>query len=330
MDSGYPPRVPRLVVLGAINVDLVVTADRLPAPGETVVGGLFARHHGGTAGNQAVAAARALRDGPRDGTVAMIGAAGLDELGQDALVALDREGVAISSVRRLDDVVTGVAVIVVDRAGENLIAVAPGANSSVGEEEAHHGFGTAVEGAGADRHVLLASLEVPVTTVASVTRAARFLGCMVVLNAAPADGAAVLLDAVDVLVVNEMELLQVAAALGGAGEAPASVDDAIDLLGSAHPVLSVVVTLGAAGALTQQGTTRTHHAAPSVDAVDATGAGDTFCGVLAAGLLEGLSLADAATRATHAASLSVTVPGAREGMPLRERIEEVTAGRRGG
>ena len=286
----------RLYVLGGINVDLVVRGVSLPAPGETVVGGRFEQYHGGKGGNQAVAASRWLRTGPLEGRVAILGAVGDDEMGRAARAALEAEGIDCSGVE-VSSQATGVALIVVGPDGENQIAVAPGANATLGGD-------TGVPGALAADDVLLASLEVPVETVLAATRRARANGARVVVNPAPAGAFdRGLLELADVLVPNEAEL----AALETAGEGHRG---------------ALVVTRGRRGVRLVESSRMVEIAARPVAAVDTTGAGDTFCGVLAACLLEGQPLREAVERANAAASLAVTRPGAREGMPTRGELED--------
>jgi len=294
----------RVVVVGSINVDLVVTADRLPRPGETVLGGRFARHFGGKGANQAVAAARA------GASVIMVGAVGTDRFGDDSLEALASDGVDVSRVTRVDQP-TGLAIIAVAADGENQIVVAPGANAMVSTGDA------ALAGLPHDS-VLLTSLEIPMETVlAAVSNAAR-LGMVSIVNPAPAQQLpAALLGLGPILTPNEVELLAVTGT--------ETVDGALDLLARAGAA-SVVVTRGASGALLADGPRRPEFPAHALRVVDATGAGDTFSGVLAAWLAEGSSLSDATAAATAAAGLSVTQPGARGGMPRRSAIEAALAG----
>jgi ribokinase len=280
-----------LAVLGAVNVDLVVRSERLPAPGETVAGGEFSRHHGGKGGNQAVAAARAL---DRFDAVAIIGAVGRDDLGKESMLALTAEGVDVSELARTD-LPTGVALIVVDSSGENQITVAPGANGAV--------TGAAVT-ASLERlrpGLVLASLEVPEDAVAAAARWCRGAGIAFALNPAPVQPwTAGLLAFASVITPNEREL----AALGAV---PADVP--------------VIETRGARGARIEQGGTSRDIPPPPVEVLDTTGAGDCFNGVFAAGLLEGRPLEDAVGRAVLASALSVTQAGAREGMPMRAEID---------
>jgi len=300
------PAAPVLVVVGAVNVDLVVRGVPLPAPGQTVTGGTFERHHGGKGGNQAVAAARALRGGPLDGAVRLVGAVGDDSIGVDALDALRAERVDVSSVRVVERSATGVALIVVDERGENQISVAPGANATVSPKEVNAALDEVGSGS-----VVLASLEVPLDVVRHAAERCRDRGGTSVLNPAPANpNAGALLDVIDVITPNEGELEM----LGRTA----------DELRAEHHDLHVVLTSGSRGAVVDGDITV---AAPQVDAVDATGAGDCLNGVLAAALLEGHPLRDAVERAVVAASISVTRPGARGGMPERSEIEKTIEAR---
>jgi len=294
---------PTLAVIGAINVDLVVAGAALPRPGETVTGGTFARHHGGKGGNQATAAARALGPAAR---VAMLGAVGDDDLGHAARGALAAEGVDVAGVRTVPGVATGVAVIAVDAGGENQISVAPGANGAVGDPTA--------DLARSRPALVLASAEVALATLEAIATWCRAHDVPFVLNPAPfAPELRTLLDRVSIVTPNEREV----AALAG-------IDDPLMAalsLRADHPQLAVLVTLGADGVVVADESGETRIAAAPVEVVDTTGAGDCLNGVLAAGLLEGLKLRQAATRAVDAASLSTMVRGARDGMPTREQLD---------
>jgi ribokinase len=288
-----------VVVVGAVNADLVVSVRQLPRPGETVTGGRYARHGGGKGANQAVAAARL---GAR---VAFVGAVGADDLGAEALGLLAAEGVDVSAVARLEDVATGVAVIVVDERGENQIAVASGANAAL--------TGPMVEAAvrldGA-RGVVLLGHEVPEEAVLAGAGAARAAGWTVILNPAPARP---LLDGLEgvLLTPNADE----ARALSGQHD----VEAAAQAL-AARTRAPVLVTLGGDGVLLLDGEETERLPALEVDPVDTTGAGDTVNGALAAELAAGRPLRDAARFALAAAALSTRVAGAREGMPRRDEV----------
>jgi ribokinase len=292
---------PSVVVVGSVNADLVVSVTRLPAAGETVTGGTFARHGGGKGANQAVAAARA------GASVAMVGAVGADDLGDEALRELAAEGIDVAAVARLDGVATGVAAIVVDERGENLIAVASGANSQlegpVVEEAVARLLGRGSHG------VVLLSHEVPVDAVLAGIRAARAGGWRVVLNPAPARALPDDLDGV-VLTPNadEARVLADEQDVEAAGRALA-----------ARTRAPVLVTLGAEGALLLDGDAE-RLPALAVEVIDTTGAGDAVNGALAAELAAGRSLREAAQFALAAAALSTRVPGARAGMPRRDDV----------
>jgi ribokinase len=295
----------RVVVVGSINVDLVVHADRLPAPGETVLGGRFEQHQGGKGANAAVAAARAGAD------VVMIGAVGDDGHGEGALAALAAEGVDVSRVRRVSEERTGVAIIAVGPRGENQIAVAPGANAFLTPDDV--GREALAGDAGVPGGVLLTNHEVPIAVVVSAVRGARHAGMTAIVNPAPAHAIpAELLALGPILTPNEHELT---VAIGD--DDPAS---ALATLAqrSAGPI---VVTQGAAGALLARDDRRDRFDGyPAPAAVDTTGAGDAFCGVLAAWLAERSSLEDAIDAANAAGALSVGATGARSGMPSRQAI----------
>jgi ribokinase len=282
--------VGRVVVVGSINADLVVAVDRLPAAGETVTGGTFARHGGGKGANQAVAAARLGAE------VAMVGAVGDDDLGAQALAELEAEGVDVSCVARLAGETTGVAAIVVDAAGENQIAVASGANARLAAEHVPDGLFAGPPG------VVLLGHEVG--DAALVAAAAAAEGWTLVLNPAPARAIAVR-GAIVTPNASEAEHLT--------GEPdPRAAARAL----RARTGAPVLVTLGARGALLDG----EEIPAPSVRPVDTTGAGDTVNGALAAELARGADLADAARFAVAAAALSTRAPGARGGMPRRDEV----------
>lgn len=289
-----------VIVVGSINVDLVVSASRLPRAGETVLGGQFARHFGGKGANQAVAAARA------GASVVMVGAVGSDRDGEESLAALRAEGVDVSRVRRVQ-APTGVAIIAVAPDGENQIVVAPGANAEVSVEDAAlHGMAT---GPG----VLLTSLEIPMASVVAAVAMATRVGLQPVVNPAPGQRLpSELLGLGPILTPNERELM-------AAGQAE-DRDDAITQLTGAG-ARAVVVTLGSGGALLAEGERRRPVAALSTKVVDATGAGDAFSGVLAAWLAAGGTLEEAVAAANAAAGISVGHAGARGGLPTRTQIE---------
>ncbi len=282
-----------VLVFGSANADLVFAVPSLPAPGETVLGEGVRALPGGKGANQAVAAAL-------DGAVtAFAGCVGRDGFAEVATSAMRRAGVDLSRLRAVEEA-TGCASICVDRAGRNQIAVAPGANrlALAGQVEA---------AALTPATVLVMQMEVPPAEVAALTHRARKAGARAILNLAPpGDLPAEALRALHLLVVNEHEAAVLAARLGTtAGAGPLRAALGID----------VAVTLGAAGA--EAATAEGFFSAPAfpVTPVDTTGAGDTWCGVLAAGLDRGMPMAAAMRRAAAAAAIACTRPGAASAMP---------------
>lgn len=292
-------------VVGSLNDDTTVRVEALPAPGETTLTTApRLSSPGGKGANQAAAAA--VLGSSLGARVAMVGAVGDDEPGERSLAALTTAGVDVSRVARRAHDGTGIALITVDATGENTIVVDAGANDTVTADEA----AVAVEDLAPA--VVVLQLEVPVPAVAAAARAVgRDGGGLVVLNPAPmpADAAGVrdLLDAVDVLVPNRGELGR----LAGRPE-PTTASEVTDCVEALAFTGSVVVTLGADGALCfEKGADAVAVAGEHVDTVDASGAGDVFCGCLAAGLAVGDPLVDAVRRANAAAATSTTHHGAR-------------------
>lgn len=319
----------RVVVVGAVNVDLVVSAPRLPGPGETVVGGDLARFGGGKGANAAVAAARA---GAR---VELVGAVGDDAEGAGARAELAAEGVGTDAVATVPGSPTGVALIVTDAAGENQIAVGAGANARVSVDAVR----AAIEGTPAG--CVLVSTEIADEAVVAAVRAAGAAGVRCVLDPAPVtDAVLTLLDDAPVLTPNRSELAELhrRAGLGRHRAGVPAVDGPPGTGGPADEVRAhalalaartgapVVVTLGGAGVLLA-GPDGAVRAIPAATARvrDTTGAGDTFNGVLATALAAGREIADAAVTAALAASLSVSVAGARAGMPDAAAIRAAEA-----
>lgn len=315
-----------VVVVGSANLDLVYTVPRIPAPGETVLSRRYSQSAGGKGQNQAVAAARA------GSATVFIGALGSDEEGQVLLDSMSDCGIDTSRVRRLPEA-TGTAIIMVDDLGENSIVLNSGANAHLVAltEPELAAIGSA--------DILLLQLEIPLETVLRAAVEARSANTQVLLNAAPMrDLGDELLSVVDVLVVNEHELVQLARQrlamehVGAEQNARQNateprLEEAIGVVGALVPQL--VVTLGARGAIVCQGIERVAEiAAVSVEAVDTTAAGDTFCGVLASALATGDALVDAARFATVAASISVERRGAAPSIPFLAEIRaRSTAGR---
>lgn len=296
-----------VAVVGSINMDVVARVPRIPGPGETLLASGASRGGGGKGANQAVAAARA--GGVR---TAFIGAVGDDADGAQLRAWLEADGIDVSGLSR-DDAPSGIALIAVSDDAENSIIVVPGANRALtGLSDRQRELV-----AGAD--AIAAQLEIPVELVVAAAQA-RGEGALFVLNAAPSapllDAADRVLPLVDVLVVNEHELIDIAGV--------ADRDAAIDALSRRVPAL--VVTLGSAGSVIVFGGERATVPAFRVDPVDTTGAGDTFCGVFTARLGRGplsLETLTAAARAgAAAAAIAVTRVGAQAAVPTAAEVEE--------
>ena len=268
-----PDVPPRITVVGSANIDHVARCERLPRPGETLTDAVFERVPGGKGANQAVAAARL------GAQVRFVGRIGCDDL---VLRSLEHEGIDTSAVAR-DDGETGVALILVDASGENVIVVAPGANRRLAPEEVEVGEADAV----------ICQLEIPLEVVAAAAAQARFF-C---LNAAPARGPVELEP--DLLVVNRYEYEQVVASAG-----------------------LIALTLGAEGAVLLEGGQEIARATPpAVDAVDGTAAGDAFCAALVVSLLEGRERGPALKRACVAGALAASRAGAQPSLPTAAEVD---------
>jgi ribokinase len=309
------PATPNIVVLGSINTDLVVRGARLPAAGETVVGGEFFQAAGGKGANQAVAAARA-----GIGKVTFIGAIGNDALGEQSVVGLERDGIDRRWIKVVPDRPSGVALILVDHGGENLISVAGGANDALTAAD----VAAVPDEVFANAKVFLTCLESPLPAVVAGIRRARAAGLTTILNPAPANLAIVaegVLPLVDVLTPNRSEAGHLTGFDTSSREGLLAAAMALKERGCKN----VIVTLGAEGALVA-GDAIDELAAIPVTAIDATAAGDAFNGALAVGVAEGRSLLDAARWASAAAAISVTRLGAQPSLPRREEID-LLAGR---
>ena len=293
-------------VLGSLNLDIVCRVAELPKPGETVSALSVERLPGGKGANQAVAAARS---GAR---VSLIGAVGRDEAGEALLAAMQAAGVATDHVAQLGGHATGQACVWVSQAGENSIVVCGGANLALGATAAS---GATLEGC----RVLLAQLETPVAAIEALFQSPAAAAATKILNAAPAlaEGRR-LFPMADILVVNETELASYAGT-------PAPAEDLEAVAAAARRLIArdrqtVVVTLGKAGAAAVDAAGWRRALGRPAAAIDTTGAGDCFCGVLAARLDDGLDLPAALAWANAAASLSTEKPGAAPSMPSLEEI----------
>jgi ribokinase len=300
---------PRIVVVGSSNTDFIIRLERIPKPGETLLGGEFLNAAGGKGANQAVAAARA------GGAVSFVARVGKDSLGDQAVANFVDDGIDVSCVVRDPRAASGAALIFVARNGENSIAVASGANNNLTPADVRKARPLI-----ARAKVVLMQLETPLVTVQAAARLGAAAGALVILNPAPArklPGS--LLELVSILTPNETE----AELLTGIEiKNVASAARAAEKL-RRRGVGTVVLTLGAAGALVadDQGTDLV--AGFKVKAVDTTAAGDTFNGALAVALAEGQSLRQAVQLANAAAAISVTRVGAQPSAPDRKSIQRL-------
>ncbi len=291
-----------VIVVGSLNLDLVAEVVRLPRRGETLLAGGNSRALGGKGANQAVSAVRHGVD------VAMVGCVGADSDGRRLTDALAAEGIDVSGIRVRDDAPTGTAHITVDPEGANTIVVIPGANGMLTAADVDRQLGRLPA-----PDVVLMQLEIPLEAVMEAVAGTE---AQVVLNPAPARSLPNdLLRHVDVLVPNVPEL----GALTG-GDVPRTLEDITARGRMLADGLAVVVTMGESGALVIDDGRATHVPAPRVGAVDTTGAGDAFCGSLAAGLAGGSSLVEAASDAVRVGSQSTLRRGALEALPTTDEI----------
>ena len=295
----------RIAVVGGINQDIVIHVPRIPQPGETVHHGQLGRYAGGKGANQAVAAARA------GAAVNMLGAVGVDAAGDDLLRGMAANGVDTTHVARVESAATGTALIAVDAAGANSIAVAEGANFAIDPE--------AVRAAVADLRpiAVIGQREVPdVVTQAAFQAAPPGLR---VLNVSPVDhGMAIDLSRVDIAVVNEIEAAQLA---GGstAHDEPAALAQAL----AARTHRGCVVTLGDQGLVAVIDDKTYIQPAFPTTVVDTTGAGDAFCGVFTAALAAGRPVERALRWGQAAGALAAATAGAQPSMPQAEDIRQL-------
>ena len=297
---------PKIVVVGSANTDMVVQVTHLPQAGETVLGCNFITAQGGKGANQAVAAARLGAE------VTFVARLGQDSFGKESEAAYQAEGINTGYIVRDREAPSGAALIMVNPAGENIIAVASGANARLSPDDI-----LAAEDAIAAAHYVLLQLEIPIPTVEAAIKLAKKHGVGVILNPAPAVQLSPdLLKYVDVLTPNEHE-----AALLASGYSADSIKDPLSFLASRSGIQALVVTLGAHGAAIIQQGKRSDIPAYPVKAIDTTAAGDAFNGALAVALARGESLAAAVRFANGVGALSTTKMGAQPSLPTLVELE---------
>lgn len=307
---------PTLVVAGSLNMDFVVSVDRLPAAGETVLGRDFRMIPGGKGANQACAAGRLGGDSVH---VKMIGRVGYDVFADHLKASLSAAGVDVTAVHATRAQPTGVALIWVDRQGQNSIVVASGANRELASADVE-AMRKSLRGAA----IALFQLETPLDTVEAALKLAREEGAITMLDPAPAQRLSVgLLEAVDILTPNESEALL----LCGRAPARVSVEEARELAESLRRLgpRTVIVKLGEQGCLLLNDAGARHFPGYRVEVRDTTAAGDTFNAALAVALAEGRAIEQAIPFANAAAAISVTRLGAQASAPGRAEVEEFLA-----
>lgn len=299
----------KIVVIGSCNTDMVINMERLPHPGETIIGGNFFMNAGGKGANQAVAAARL------GGNVCFVAKIGNDHFGSRSIEQYKAEGIDVAQVTVDNGHPSGVALIMVDSHGENCIAVASGANARLMPADIDRAKGMIEHG-----DIVLMQLETPIETVEHAARLAHGEGKRVILNPAPAMALSdALLGKLYMLIANETETELITGVKITDME---SVCRAADII-SDKGVKNVVITLGSKGAFVKEN--GTYHKVPAVKvkAVDATAAGDTFCGAICVALAEHKGILEAVEFANKCASVTVTRMGAQSSLPYRKEIDKM-------
>lgn len=300
----------RIAVIGSINTDMVVRSPEIPTPGQTLMGHSFITTGGGKGANQAVAAARL------GGEVSLIARIGADAFGEISLENFKKENINTAHVYTDQNAPSGIAIIVVDDKGENVIVVAPGANTLLNEDDIQKAEDTIK-----NADIVLLQLEIPMNTVAKGVTLAKKYNRTVILNPAPASAIPEdILQHIDIITPNQTEAL----ALTGitVNDMP-SGQQACDILHK-KGITTVIITMGEQGAYLSSGNDKQMVAGYNAGkAIDTVAAGDTFCGGLAIAIAEGKSLYEAIQFANAAAALSVTKAGAQASIPNRDDVTKL-------
>lgn len=295
----------KIVVIGSSNTDMTVVADRLPVPGETVLGGKFAMGQGGKGANQAVAAQRL------GGDVTFICKLGRDIFGENAIKEYQKDGMDTSKVMYSDQP-SGVALISVDTHAENCIVVASGANGDITVEDIEANRKDIEEAS-----ILLLQLEIPVEAVVRAAKIGHEAGVYVVLNPAPAcDLPEEIYQYLSLIIPNQTEIALMTGIEANDEEGAAEAVKALQSKGTKD----VIVTMGSKGSMVYHEGQATFVPSKKVNAVDTTAAGDTYCGGLCVALSEGKNIIEAAQFATASSALTVQKRGAQDSIPYRKDI----------
>ena len=302
--------VPKIVVVGSANTDFVLSVHQLPAKGETILGNQFTVARGGKGANQAVAAARLGAD------VTFVARLGTDSLGRESIGAYIQEGIRTDYIVQDPEIHSGVALIMVNQQGDNIIGVGPGANGRLAVADVQ-----AAEEAIRGADCLLVQLEIPLEAVRAALEIAHRHHVRSILNPAPAQTLPPeMLKLVDTLTPNETE----AAILAGQDPSAAG-QDSLPRLASILDVPNLIVTLGARGACILQNVEPTYIRSFPITPVDTTASGDAFNGALAVSLASGNSLSQAVRYACAAGAVTATRPGAQPSLPTREELDQFIA-----
>lgn len=296
----------KIIVLGSCNTDMVIKSDRLPVPGETILGGEFMMNPGGKGANQAVAAARL------GGNVVFLTKTGNDFFGQQSVNLYAKENICTDHILSSPDKPSGVAMISVDKNGENSIIVASGANSTYSIEDFK-----SVENTIYDADILLMQLEIPLETVVYAAKVAKEHGVKVILNPAPAQHLpADLLENVSIIIPNNTEAEILSGVKVTDIESAKNATDIIYHMG----IETIIITMGDYGAFIKDKEEYIAVPTQKVNAIDTTAAGDTFCGALAVALSEGKDIAEAVNFANKCSGIAVTRLGAQTSCPYRNEV----------
>lgn len=298
----------RILVVGPSNTDMIIKLERLPTPGETIIGGEFATAGGGKGANQAVQCARL------GAPVILLARIGKDPFGDRSVEQFQTEGIDVSFIIRDTEHHSGIALIFVDKKGENMIAVAPGSNSFLSKEDVEK-----AREAFKFSSTLLLQLEIPLEPVEASVFLAKEEGTRVILNPAPAQPLPQsVLSNIDILVPNETEAKILCGFPPDEDVSPQELGELLLQKG----VKEVIITLGAKGSLYISEKERFEVPAFKVESIDTTAAGDSFCGALAVALAEGKEIKDAIRFASACAAISTTRLGAQPSLPYRKEVEE--------
>lgn len=298
---------PSIVIVGSSNTDMVIKADHLPAPGETILGGAFFMTQGGKGANQAVAAARL------NGQITFIAKVGTDVFGRQSVQLYKEDGIDTSYITTDENSPSGVALITVDENGENCIAVAPGANGTLNVDDI-----SKAQEVLANASIILMQLEIPLVTVEYVANLAESTNVKLVLNPAPARTLSDdILSKVSIITPNKKEAEMLTGIKITDNE---SAKEAAKIL-AGKGIETIIITMGGEGALIFHNNTYEVVPASKVKAVDTTAAGDVFNGALVVAISEGNDMTQAVRFANSAAAISVTRLGAQSSAPRRDEVE---------